>query len=236
MCTLTYLPLAQGFAINHTRDEVPERNSPEFPIIETTDNFTLYRPLDCVSKGSWMVISTDGSVGCLLNGAFEKHERTPPYKHSRGIVLLELMRAGQKETHLIEKDFSNIEPFTIVLFLNDKVVEMRWDGEKKYFKELDLAVPHIWSSATLYPDDKVRLREKWYTKWLKKKGKTPESVNEFHHKGGVGNPEYDIKMSRSYGPCSVSITSLVKEKDKGTMCFEDLVRNKKKCVDISYAS
>lgn len=228
------MPLQDGYCVYHTRDEVPERNSPDFPwIIESTD-FKLYRPLDSRSKGSWIVTSDDGVTGCLLNGAFGKHERHLPYKHSRGKVLLDLMQEKNKLEHLRTVDLDNIEPFTLVLFKGDIIMEMRWDEKQKHFKSIDPHKPEIWSSATLYSEEKAKMREEWFAKWLAEKGQSPATLEDFHHHGGIGDPEVDIIMKRKKGPCSVSITSLVKNSQKAEFCFEDLIRGEKKCVEIIY--
>ncbi|MGL1516782.1 hypothetical protein ACSTH5_23445, partial [Vibrio parahaemolyticus] len=43
---------------------------------------------------------------------------------------------------------NNIEPFTLVLFVNGFLHVCRWDGLNKYIAQLDEKRPHIWSSVT----------------------------------------------------------------------------------------
>lgn len=234
MCTLTYLPQLNGFTIFHTRDEVPERHSPDFPIQEKVEGHVISRPLDSRSGGSWFITSTEGVTGCVLNGAFEKHQRNPPYRYSRGKVLLDLMEARDKKAHLNTIDYTDIEPFTLVVFFDNEIMELRWDGEKKHIKAIDSNKPQIWSSATLYEKDIALERASWYHQWLQTKGTTSETLEHFHHHGGKGDPENDIIMKRSGGPCSVSITSLIKEDSKGIFCFEDLIKGNKNCVELTY--
>ena len=70
MCTVSYVPdHSGGFVLISSRDEKPGRKTmrPE------NDHGMLY-PKDAVAGGTWISVDESGRVGCLLNGAFEKHE------------------------------------------------------------------------------------------------------------------------------------------------------------------
>ena len=74
MCTVTIIPQENnGFVLTSNRDEAPDRVSlaPDFYLV---DGIKLLFPKDKMG-GTWIGVSEKNRVVCLLNGAFEKHER-----------------------------------------------------------------------------------------------------------------------------------------------------------------
>src|SRR5688500_18696780 len=88
MCTLTYIPLKDGFLFTSNRDERRLRAPALPPEVYRVHGKDILFPKDGEAGGSW-VASSDSLQLCLLNGAFERHIPNPPYRLSRGIVLLD---------------------------------------------------------------------------------------------------------------------------------------------------
>ena len=63
-------------------------------------------------------------------------------------------------------DLETIEPFTLILLEQSKLVELRWDGNKKFKTELHSNKNYIWSSATLYSKEVVKERERLFAEFL----------------------------------------------------------------------
>jgi len=74
----------------------------------------------------------------LLNGAFKKHIAQPPYRKSRGLVLLEIVEADEPQSFFKQLDLFDIEPFTVVLHQPGLLHEFRWDGKDKHSTLLDI--------------------------------------------------------------------------------------------------
>ena len=154
MCTVSFLPLKDGFILTSNRDELKARKA-DFPRTYNSKSGVITFPQDPKSGGTWIAGGTTKMI-CLLNGAFEKHQHTPPYRHSRGKVILDAFDSKSFSEFRDNYDFSNLEPHTLVMIEFEtelKVVELRWDGEKKHISNKPSQNPHIWSSATLYPND-----------------------------------------------------------------------------------
>ena len=90
MCTVTYLPLSDGCLITSNRDEALARDRAEFPTAHDYKGQALLFPKDPRGQGSWIASNHASSV-CLFNGAFESHVPSPPYRHSRGLIPLEVL-------------------------------------------------------------------------------------------------------------------------------------------------
>jgi hypothetical protein len=210
MCTLTYIPHSGGTIITSNRDEHISRGNSIFPISKSLNNKHIYFPQDPKAGGSWIAADDFGNIVVLLNGAFKKHKHLPPYRLSRGIILLDSFNYSNLKEFTEQYTLEQIEPFTMVQFQLrlQHVCEMRWDGESTHYKDLDPSIPNIWSSTSLYSTE-VRLeRRHWFSEWIQNGGLDSQKMLEFHQFGGKGNTKNGITMQRDNGVQTVSITQL----------------------------
>ena len=90
MCTVTYIPLENGdFILTQNRDEDVKRPIATPPIDRTINGTKHLFPIDPQGKGTWIGISNTGRVASLLNGGTEPYKHQPPYRQSRGKVILD---------------------------------------------------------------------------------------------------------------------------------------------------
>lgn len=177
MCTVTFIPDGRdGYHLTSNRDEHTGRARALPP--RRYDDITY--PKDAVAGGSWVALKRSGDAGVLLNGAFVKHRRRQIYRRSRGLVFLEIIRAEDPLDRFDRMDLEDIEPFTLILFINKALIECRWDGRLRYIRELDTNRPHIWSSVTLYDEITHARRERMLTEWYGHKDISTDSIVDFH--------------------------------------------------------
>jgi uncharacterized protein with NRDE domain len=153
MCTLTYIPHPDHtFLLTSNRDESVTRLPALSPMSYLHHGVSVIYPKDTQAGGTWLAVSENQFTLCLLNGAFTRHKHTPPYRHSRGLVITDFFTYNEVTLFLKEYDFKGLEPFTLVIFESGKqhqVHEIRWDGEHVFHATKDYSIPHIWSSAML---------------------------------------------------------------------------------------
>ena len=208
------------------RDETPLRKTiaPDF---YTENNAALLYPKDAFAGGTWIGTSNQKRVICLLNGAFEKHQRKEFYRKSRGIIVTELLAVEDAVSEIQQTNFIDIEPFTLVLidFKNElKIFELVWDGQNKHFQQLE-HTPKIWSSATLYNEDMKLERQAWFADWLQEnKVFSKNKILSFHKDSSKGTKETAVKMKRTFVE-TVSITSIIKNKSVLLMNYFDLLND-----------
>ena len=230
MCTVTYLPTGNnGYIITSTRDEKTLRKAALEPAHYYLHNQDLYYPRDEQSFGTWIAASLSGFTLCLLNGGFNIHTPQPPYRRSRGIILLDFFRYNDVSKYRDEYDFTGIEPFTLLL-INDQdsvqLDEIRWDGNMVHHREQSPDEPGIWSSVTLYTNDVIKNRENWFNDWLDSSPEfTQENIIQFHKTGGSGDIRNDILMNRDEQMLTVSITSVSRSASVSTMVYEDIIQS-----------
>lgn len=229
MCTVTYLPTGnQHYILTSNRDEWPGRPTTAPVKHDGPNDQTLLYPTDGMAGGSWIAISSSGALACLLNGAFERHTRKPPYRRSRGLVLIDAFAYDSFKEFVDEYDFSEIEPFTLLFLANGVINELRWDGTQTHFTLPDPAKPHIWASATLYTTEYIAKRKLWFEAWLQNHTLyNPEEIMKFHHTGGEGDKYNDIVMNREGLVQTVSITCVINSANGMEMIYEDLLNGEK---------
>jgi hypothetical protein len=223
MCTVTIIPNEKdNFVLTSNRDEAPSRVSlaPDFYNINNT---TLLFPKDEISNGTWIGVSEKNRVVCLLNGAFEKHERKENYRQSRGVVVKDFMLANTLEYIIETYNFEDIEPFTLVLAdwnNNLKFFELVWDGKYKYVKQLPLEA-NIWSSSTLYDNAMKQERLSWFDDFKLENDLNTNSLLEFHKTAGKNNKDFGVIMDRGFVK-TTSITQISKHDNLLEMHHENL--------------
>ncbi|MDC0177757.1 NRDE family protein [Polaribacter sp.] len=229
MCTVTYLPLKNNdFILTSNRDETPLRNT--IPPQEYLENgVALTYPKDELAGGTWIGLSAEKRLVCLLNGGFEIHQRKGFYKKSRGIMVKNILSATDSVAFINAFNFIDIEPFTLVLVVWEtqlEAFELVWDGTKKHFNKLPQE-PRIWSSSTLYTQEMKQVRKEWFAEFLKENTEfSQEEIVQFHKIETLGTPETSLKMKRSFVE-TVSITSIIKTASAIKMKYIDFVSKSK---------
>lgn len=226
MCTVTFLPKGpQSYILTSNRDETPTRAALH-PAMYDRHGHSLWFPKEPLAGGTWIVTDKQRFTLCLLNGAFLAHKRTPPYRLSRGQMVLEFFKYASVDGFLSEYVFEGIEPFTLVLVDSTeetRVTELKWDGTKAHTRPLDASKAHIWSSATLYPEEIAEQRANWFDQWLQQhESFEQEQIMEFHKYGGRGDLWNNFVMKRGDNLQTVSITSIQKNGDY-KMIYDDLL-------------
>jgi hypothetical protein len=188
----------------------------------------VFCPVDPQHLGTWFAVNHLGNVFVLLNGADQKHTPNPPYKKSRGLILLEIADSSNCLDFWHDSDLNQIEPFTIVAYSNQRLFQLRWNGLKKNKIELDVEQPHIWSSATLYDPGTVNCRKELFTQFLKQQSSAllPSDLLNFHMNANKDDSQNGLIINRDNTMLTKNITQCVIEKSTFVLNHQDLILNK----------
>lgn len=221
MCVLTYLPLPDGFILTNNRDEHLSRPRAVAPRRYCLHGREVYFPKDPRAGGTWLATAPGLSV-CLLNGAFAAYEPRPPYRHSRGQVVLDFFGYASADVFARDYDFTNLEPFTLLAFNGTTIHELKWDGERLFRSEKDPASPGIWSSVTLYAPEVVAAREGWFRAWQQEHPEfEAEPIWQFHH-STHGDRRNDLVMERPNGLLTFSVMQVEQRGGCLRLAYQDL--------------
>lgn len=234
MCTVTFVPTGDTLYITSNRDEKNWRPSAVAPAITEFSSGSILFPKDPHGGGTWIAAHENGNALVFLNGGFVAHSPQPPYRKSRGLILLDLLDSSSPVNSFIAINLNNIEPFTAVLWEDKLLFECRWDGKRKHQRDLNGDKPHIWSSVTLYDETVINKRKSWFDDWVQT-NKDPDagSIMHFHQFTGDGDSHNDLRMNRDGIVGTVSVTQLQLHPHETTMQYLDLRSDKTMSVSLS---
>jgi hypothetical protein len=237
MCTVTYIPTKDYLYLTSNRDEKNWRTDALAPRVYDLRSGKVMFPKDSQAGGTWIAAHENGNVVVFLNGGFKAHTPRPPYRKSRGLVLLDLIDHTSPCESFDVTDLDGIEPFTAIIRDNGHLYECRWDSEKKYNVVIDASIPHIWSSVTLYDQEVISKRKQWFGEWITNNpGPTMKEILHFHEFTGDGDTNNDLRMNRDGKMLTVSITS-VEINDLGLkMDYRDLKNDQRFSGHLAFES
>jgi hypothetical protein len=226
MCTVTFIPSRDTIFLTSNRDEKNWRSLAFPPSVFTYQSGKIIYPKDGDAGGTWIAAHQNGNAIIFLNGGLKAHLSEPPYRKSRGLILIEIIDSSAPFNNFLATNLNNIEPFTAIIWDNARLFECRWDGVSRHSRQCNADLPHIWSSVTLYDEAVVRKRKKWFEEWIKK---TPEpcqrDILNFHQFTGDGDSNNDLRMNRQGKVFTVSVTSLAISRYSLMMHYADLIGN-----------
>lgn len=227
MCTVSFVNANGKVIITSNRDEKivrPEAIEPQNYLI---NNKNIIFPKDKKAGGTWFAINEHATILVLLNGADEKHILKEAYRKSRGLIVLDLISRESVINEWNKINLENIEPFTLVLFENQKLYQLRWNEKEKSTLELDNNQSYIWSSSTLYSKQISQKRASWFYTFLDTKPEVnADELFNFHRYTEEDNTEHGLVINRNNSLKTVSITQTVIEENKVTIHYNDLLAEK----------
>ncbi|GAA4077236.1 NRDE family protein [Flavobacterium cheonanense] len=222
MCTVSFV-FSNGKAIlTHNRDEKVARPSAIEPQKYIVNNKKIYFPKDQKAGGTWYAVAENGTVLVLLNGADEKHQLKPSYRKSRGLIVLDLVSSDSPIEEWNTIDLFGIEPFTIVLFQDKKLYQLRWNEVEKSTLNLDVNQSHIWSSSTLYPKEIREHRVELFQNFIVSNEVSAEKLFQFHRYAKEDDQEHGLIINRNNEMKTLSITQTIIQENKVVLSYHDL--------------
>lgn len=236
MCTVTYLPGKDGILLTSNRDEKQYRSLALIPHSYSNHLGKVMYPRDPDGGGTWIAVHENRNAIVFLNGGFEGHQPNPPYRRSRGLILLDLLACERPSLAFKDLSLNDVEPFTAVIWDASELLTCVWDGNDKHRVHMDPAEPHIWSSSTLYTHQVREKRASWFEGWLAKGNEYAlDNIMDFHRFGGEGDAHNDLLMNRAGKVFTVSITGLEISTDKASMVYHDLREEKKYARELAFS-
>jgi Transport and Golgi organisation 2 len=225
MCTVTFIPSEHTIFLTSNRDEKHWRSLASLPASHNGRSGRILFPKDGDAGGTWIAVHENGNAIVFLNGGFFAHTPQPPYRRSRGLVLLDLIDQPDPHNFFLTIGLNNIEPFTAIIWDDRRLFECRWDGEQKHSLQLDETIPHIWSSVTLYNPATIAKRIQWFDEWIgQNKKPLQDEILHFHQFTGDGDCHNDLMMNRGQ-VFTVSVTSMAIAPNHAVMTYLDFKNN-----------
>lgn len=179
MCTVTFVPTASGFVFTSNRDEDPKRAATQL-VEERRGDLLVTFPQDAAAKGTWIAFSDKDQFSCILNGAFEPHQRRENYSMSRGAMALAYFDYPTIDAFMDAFNFDGIEPFTLLLYNAGDFCELKWDEAELHVRKLSTKDIHLWSSCTLYTQEWWLDRTLRFKEFVSRQQPDQKGIIDFH--------------------------------------------------------
>ena len=223
MCTVTYFPTKTGAIITSNRDENAARGNTLEPATYYFDDQKIVYPKDEKSSGTWIAYNQNNCVAVLLNGALDKHIPNRIYKQSRGFIITAILKTNNPIETIDNIDFEGIEPFTIILYTTTALFEYRWNSIELFKKQIDLKIPHIWSSSTLYNKEIIEKNVEDYSIFIQRQNDiTAGDILVFHQ-----TKKYEVRLplqSKINNIKTISITQIQTTIEASIISYYDLIK------------
>ena len=227
MCTVTYIPKQDGFFFTSNRDEQPTRETIS-PAYYNEQGVNLFYPKDKIAGGTWIGLSENNRLVCLLNGGFVYHNPLTKYPKSRGVVVKTILMSANLLEVLDNIDLMGVAPFTLIVLdweEQTKMYELVWCREQKHIRKLDVGESYIWSSSTLYNEEMKADRNLWFKEQILSRLEiTQDTVIAFHQNEVLGTLETAPKMKRDKVE-TISTTQVSKKKDVLGLKYYDYTKD-----------
>ena len=225
MCTVSFYKNKEQIIITSNRDEHHSRAKALPPQIFQTETYQLIYCRDTQANGTWMALRNDETVIVLLNGAFERHKLNPPYRKSRGLVLLDIIDEENCLQTYKDYDLTSIEPFTIIFYHHHLLYECIWNGNEKFITQKSTEENYIWSSVTLYDEEFRNRKRDLFQQLVQNKNELiAEDILQFHH--SKQDLENGFIINRSNQLLTFSVTQIILSKTESTFSHHDIIDDK----------
>jgi hypothetical protein len=225
MCTVTFINNNGVVIITSNRDEKVIRPGAVAPRNYCHNGKNIMYPKDSKAGGTWFAIDENGTVLVVLNGGITKHKPLPFYRKSRGLIALDIISDISPKDFWKKINLEDIESFTLVLYQQEELYELIWDGFVKRKTLKDTSKNHIWSSVTLYSDEIRKERSDWFFDFLKDKNELSAlDILDFHRNTHSDDAENGLIINRENILKTVSVTQTIIDQNKGIIKYYDLIK------------
>ncbi|MFK7000838.1 NRDE family protein [Flavobacterium oreochromis] len=224
MCTVSYIFSNQTIIITSNRDEKIARPKALIPKSYMGERKKMFFPKDSKAGGTWYILDDKGNIIVLLNGAIEKHISEENYRKSRGLILLEIFDSCDCLDKWLTINLTDIEPFTLIAYINKQLYQLRWNGITKDTQKLDHEGKYIWSSSTLYSPNIRKKRESLFNIFIKSKDIiNAKDIVHFHEYTNQEDKENGLIINRNNTLITQSITQTIINQNKMVFSHKDLI-------------
>jgi uncharacterized protein with NRDE domain len=223
MCTVVFIPNHGKYWIASIRDEHPKRVKANLPAIQLTQKMKFMAPIDPQGGGTWVGLNEGGSAIVLLNGGFKNHLKKAAYAKSRGLIVSDLLSVNDPIEYWLHLGLNEIEPFTLIVWHQQQLMNLVWDGNNKHQIKMDAIKAHIWSSSTLYNDAEKKKRSSTFEKWISSPSeKSKDAILDFFMDSKCESGPIFIRNTPKIVTHSYTCIEIV-DQGKNNIFYQDLI-------------
>jgi hypothetical protein len=201
MCTVTVVPLENGFRLCCNRDERRERPTASPPIVQTFGCGRAMFPVDPISQGTWVAVNDAGLTMALLNRSTDSIDlRDSKPRVSRGRIIPALLACGSVDEaleHCSKLDAASFDGFRLLMVQNALAIIMTSDARALTHEVTNLSRPMMWTSSSLGDAVVEGPRRKLFDRLFDEdRGTWLPAQRRFHRHRWRRHPEISVMMER----------------------------------------
>lgn len=197
MCTLTIVPLQDGFRLVVNRDEQRSRASALAPREHRVDGRTCLWPVDGKEGGTWLAASETGLVMSVQNVNPDPRPALPRGVVSRGHIIPPMMGLTNPADALLALENLALEtfaPFRLVAADARAIIEARWNRETLSITRRPMQAVCFTTSGL--GDHLVTDRLSLFDEFVQERGVTEAMQDAFHAHEWPDRAHLSVRMSR----------------------------------------
>ncbi|TXH73994.1 NRDE family protein [Thiobacillus sp.] len=210
MCTLTWKPLDDGYALFFNRDELRSRPTAQPPDIHLRDGIRFIAPLDPQGGGSWLLVNEYGLSVALLNHYPDEPRAEFPAKVSRGALVMAAATSAMVEdavARIAAMTLSACAPFRWVAADSLRARLLVWDGRRLEHQHLDSGGAMLTSSSWRTKMVEAARLDRLHHQLGTVRDADVHGIALFHRHRDVDDPARSVCMARP-DACTQSISCI----------------------------
>lgn len=201
MCTVSVVPVRDGFRVACNRDEHRLRPTAIVPLVRAHANGQSVWPQDLPSGGTWIGANDSGLVIALLNRA-GRRRALAARPTSRGIIIPSLLTACGLDAAADQADrelggVRLFEPFTLVMVQGRRVAVVEHGDESTSITRHRLTGPVLFTSSSLGDDLVDGPRRRLFAELVESSARPLAGQAAFHRHRWRHRPEISVWMARA---------------------------------------
>lgn len=221
MCTLTWKPLEDGYALFFNRDEQRARAAPRPPGIYVREGVRFIAPIDPLGGGTWLAVNEYGVTVALLNHYPPARPPGVPVM-SRGSLVLAAAAAGsaaEAVDRMLAAKSGACAPFRWVAVDAMHTRLVLWDGMRVTHRSLDPGGEMLTSSSSRTVTVEAARHASLQSRLGSVRDAGVREIEQFHRHRDVDDPALGVCMSRE-DACTQSFSYVRIKSGEAVLAYE----------------
>jgi uncharacterized protein with NRDE domain len=201
VCTVSIVPLGDGFRLRCNRDERRDRPMARPPALHRLQHRTAIFPVDPASQGTWVGVNDVGLAAAILNRTAESMPASDGEpRASRGQIVPALLACASTDEALdrcADFDLRAFDRFRLLIVHRAMVVIVTSDRRALSHEVVNLSQPVMQTSSSLGDRVVEGPRRRLFDRLLGQPHNTLRAQRRFHHYHWRSRPDISVLMERA---------------------------------------